>query len=551
MKRHPASRTVLLAALLGVALGCPERKPESLPTDAVDAVDAGTPRRGGTVVIGLSAALVTVNDLLSGASNVNSEVTRNLFLSLLEEQPDFEHHPPTFAPLLAQSYEWSADHKTLTFKLRDDVFWSDGVPVTAADVRFTWQAQTHPDVAWENSHSKQAITDVEVVSPKVVRFHFSRAYAKQLLDVNEGWILPQHAWSRLPFPQWRQNADWFREHLVVSGPFDVESWDPQQQVVLKRNERYFEPGKPYLDRVVLRTVSDQNALVSQLLSGALDFSTLTSAGDAARLAREPRLELRRYWSRTWVPIAWNAQRDPFSSAEIRRALTQAIDRQTIVETLWGEFARVTPSPIGGSVWAQDPALKPWPYDPAAARRIFAAQGFADRDGDGIIERNGKPFRFEITTNAGNQQRVDALVLIQEQLKRVGIAAIPRQIEFNSMNAQINSGDFDALVVGLTMDTGLDLTVQLGSRALAGDLNFARYENPEMDRLIRLSLEQIDFEHSKPYLFEIQRLQHRDQPYTLLWESQRFHAINRRLRGAVPNVLFSLAKLQDWWVVPGR
>lgn len=547
MKRHPAS-TVLLAALLGVALGCPERKPAPGPTDAVN---AGKPQRGGTVVIGLTAALVTVNDLLSGASNVNGEVTRHLFLTLLEEQPDFEHHPPTFAPLLAQSYEWSADHKILTLKLRDDVFWSDGVPVTADDVRFTWQAQTHPDVAWENIHAKQAITDVEVVSPKVVRYHFSRAYAKQLLDVNEGYILPRHAWSKLPFPEWRQNADWFREHLVVSGPFDVESWNPQQQVVLKRNVHYFEPGKPYLDRVVLRTVSDQNALVSQLLSGAIDFSTLTSAGDAKRLSQEPRLEIRRYWSRTWVPIAWNAQHDPFSSAEIRRALTQAIDRQTIVETLWGEFARVTASPIGGSVWAQDPSLKPWPYDPAAARRIFAAQGFADRDGDGILERNGKPFRFEIITNAGNQQRVDALVLIQEQLKRVGIEAIPRQIEFNSMNAQINSGDFDALLLGLTMDTGIDLTVQLGSRALAGDFNFARYENPEMDRLIQQSLDQVDFDHAKPYLFQIQHLQHRDQPYTLLWESQRFHAINRRLRGAAPNVLFSLSRLQDWWVVSGR
>lgn len=545
MRLHPFCRTALLAALLVTALGCPDR-PAAPP-----ATEIAAPQRGGTVVVGLTAALVSVNDLLSGASNVNSEVTRHLFLSLLEEQPDFEHHPPTFAPLLAESYEWSADRKTLTFKLRDDADWSDGVPVTADDVRFTWQAQTHPDVAWENAHSKGAITDVEVVSPKMVRFHFSRAYAKQLLDVNEGWILPRHAWSRLPFSEWRKNADWFREHLVVSGPFTVESWSPRQQVVLRRNERYFEPGKPYLDRLVLRTVADQNALVSQLLSGAIDFSTLTSAADAERLARDPRLEVHRYWSRTWVPIAWNAQRDPFSSAEVRRALTLAIDRQTIVETLWGSYARVIPSPIGASVWAYDPSLKPWPYDPAEARRILAVQGFADRDGDGVIERNGRPFRFEIATNAGNQQRVDALVLIQEQLKRVGIEAVPRQIEFNSMNAQINSGDFDALILGLTMDTGLDLTVQLGSRALAGDFNFARYESPEMDRLIRLSLEQIDFEKAKPYLFQIQHLEHRDQPYTLLWESQRFHAINRRLHGAQPNVLFSLSRLQDWWVAAER
>ncbi len=177
------------------------------------------PRRGGTVVTGWTAEPRRGQRLILPASQMNSEVQYRMFLHLVEEQPDFQDHPPTFKPLLAKSYEWSADHKILTFRLREDVVWSDGVPVTAEDVRWTWQAQIHPDVAWEGADSKRWITDVEVVDPHTVRFHFERAYAKQLLDANECPILPKHAWEKLPFSQWRQNNDWFRQHLVVDGPF--------------------------------------------------------------------------------------------------------------------------------------------------------------------------------------------------------------------------------------------------------------------------------------------------------------------------------------------
>jgi peptide/nickel transport system substrate-binding protein len=236
---------------------------------------------------------------------------------------------------------------------------------------------------------------------------------------------------------------------------------------------------------------------------------------------------------------------------VRRALTLAIDRKSLVETLWGPYARVAVSPVGGSMWAHDPTLLPLPYDPAEARRLLAAHGFADRDGDGVLDRGGKPFSFELITNAGNAQRIDALVIIQEQLKRVGIRALPRQVEFNSLSAQILAGDFDALLFGTTIDTGIDLTRQLGSPAVGGEPNFSRYRSAEMDRLLRQSLERTDFEHAQPDFIAIQRLQQRDQPYTSLWESKRFHAISSKVHGAEPNVLLSLFNLEDWWVAPSR
>jgi peptide/nickel transport system substrate-binding protein len=513
---------------------------------------AQTPRRGGTVVTGWATEPAGVNELIAPSNVPTTELRNLLFLQLIQEQPDFERHPPTFAPELARSYEFSPDHKTLTFHLRDDVVWSDGVPVTAEDVRWTWQAQIHPDIAWDNSFMKAEITDVEVVGPHTVRFHFKRAYAKQLLDVNEAAIFPKHAWEKLPFAKWRQGSEWFKEHLVVSGPFTVAAWQPQQQVVLQRNERYFKKDYPRLDRLVWRVVPDQSALMTQLASGEIDFVAQVSSADATRIKADPDLELIPYWfARLTVGVGWNCVRQPFADPEVRRALTLAIDRQAIVDTLWKEYGKVAVSPISSQVWAHDRSLEPWPYDPDQAQRILAAKGW--KDGDGILERGGKPFSFEITSNAGNQQRNDAAVMIQEQLKRIGVDARPRVMEFNTMLAESDAGNFDATVVGLGLDTSLDLTGYFHSSSIgeAEAMNFMRYSNPEVDRLIELSLSKLDIAEARPQLERLQQILHRDQPITFLWESQRLSVVNRRVRDVRPNVLFSLFNVEEWWVRPGR
>src|SRR6185503_5111141 len=139
---------------------------------------------------------------------------------------------------------------------------------TADDVRFTWQAQKSTDVAWPSSYLKDSIRDVEVMDAHTVRFHFTRAYPRQLLDANEGFILPKHTWSQLPFAKWADSGDWFRDHLFVDGPFTLERWKAQEEIVLRANPRYFEPGKPRLQQVVFRIVPDEAARLQELLGGA-------------------------------------------------------------------------------------------------------------------------------------------------------------------------------------------------------------------------------------------------------------------------------------------
>jgi peptide/nickel transport system substrate-binding protein len=512
-----APRFRCLAALLAAGVlclaGC-RREPAS----ATQSRTAG-PHRGGTVVTGWTSEPGGVNELIVPSSQPTNEMLFRVFLHLVEEQSDFDQHPPTLAPQLARSYDWSADHKILTFHL------------------------------WDNADSKQWITDVEVVDPHTVRFHFSRVYFKQLLDANEGLILPKHAWEKLPFSQWRKSADWFKQHLVVDGPFTIASWQPGQQIVLQRNERYYEKGFPRLDRVVMRLIPSQSAGLNQLLNGELDFVPQIAPGDVPRVKANPQIQLIALWFNIYVAVGWNNENPLFRDPEVRRALTLGIDRQTIVDTLLGPYGRVADSPIVQMVWAHDDTIKPWPYDPAEARRILAAKGWKDTDGDGVLDKGGKPFAFELITNAGNQLRTDATVMIQDQLKKIGVQAMPRQVEFNTLLSQTNDGKFAAAILGFTMDTSLDMRSNFHSQSVGNGANYVRFRNPEMDRLIEQAASQPDVLAARPYLDQIQQLVHRQQPVTFLWESQRLTAVNKRVKDVRPTLAFSFFNLKEWWVEP--
>lgn len=537
---------ILLAALLAACGNSGDPQPESA------ANGTATPQRGGTIVAGATTDPLSVNDLIVTTTLPSNEVLFRVFQHLVEEQPDFTEHPATFTPQLAESWDWSEDHKTLTFHLRKDAVWSDGVPLTAEDVRWTWQAQTHPAVAWDSAYMKDYIRDVEVVDPHTVRFHYTRAYVKQLLDANEGLILPKHRWSKLPFEKWRESSDWFKQNMVASGPFKIASWTPQQELVMARNERYWEKDRPYLDRVVLRVVPDSSSMINQFLNGDLDFVAQVTVTDAARIAERPELSIVSYWSNLYVVIAWNGQRPLFADPEVRRALTLATDRQAIVDTLLPDGnGRVGITPILQEIWAHDKTLKPWPYDPAEARRILAAKGWRDTDGDGILDRGGRKFSFELTSNAGNQLRNDAAVMIQRQLRNVGIEATPRILEFNALVTDTRNGKFDATVLGFSLDTSLDLSGNFHSSSIKDGDNFFHYSNPEVDRLIGLAASQTDPLKAEPYIHQIEREIHRDQPLTFLWESKRLSAVNKRIHDARPNIQAGFFNLKDWWVEPRR
>jgi len=535
--RHGA--TTLLLALAAIACQRAASAPPAEPRQAAPA------SASSTLVVASNGELSGVNELaVSVTRRFDQDVQGALFLHLLRERPDYQQHPPTFEAQLARSWELSPDRRLLTFHLRDDVQWNDGQPVTAADVRFTWQAQTSKEVGWASAYLKESIADVEVVDPHTVRFHFTRVYPTQLLDANEGLILPAHAWGQLPFGKWLQSGDWFRDHLVVDGPFTIERWKPQEELVLRRNPRYFERGKPHLGRIVFRVVPDEAARMQELLAGAAQVVEAVPPDRAEEVTRTAGRRLVPVWTRQYTAIVWNTKRPPLEQPEVRRALTLAIDRAGLVEALWRGHARVADSPILSTVWAHAPDLRALPYDPAEARRLLAAHGFADTDGDGVLELRGKPFRLEISTTSGNQVRHDALVLIQEQLARAGIAVDPVFREPGAEMAQRQAHEFTGALTAWGMPTDLDLRYAFDGRDPDGT-NWGGYRNAELDRLLDAIAAQRDWSEVQPLLARAQQLIAADQPYTFLWEPQSLIGIDARVSGARPNALSTFWAIEDW------
>lgn len=533
----------IFVGLLSI-LGCrPEPEGDTLTAQPVE------PQRGGTMVIATKSDLAGVNPLIGQINASTQSVLDRMFLELFDERPDFADHPPTFEPEIALERTWSEDHLRLRIALRDDLVWSDGVPLTADDVVWTWRMQTSEEIQWNQAGSKEDITSIRALSDHVVEVLYSERSDSQIWDLNEGAILPKHAWSRLPASRWHENLDWFVEHLVVSGPYQLERWDRGQQVVLRRNESYADPDLPRIDRLVFKQVPEERNQVGQLLSGQLDFVLNVPLEDTQESSRTRDVVFKPYPGGQYNFICWNLLNPLFSAVHTRQALTMAIDRQAIIDAALFGRAKLSDSPILSTVWAHNRELEPWPYDPKRALALLAREGWTDTDEDGVLDLDGQPFAFELLTNVGSRPRVDATVMIQEQLRRVGIDVRVRNLEFNTLSELVYSHRFDAFLLGWSVDTSLDQGSIFHSRSIDKAGNLGSYSNPELDRLIDLSNSDVDADARARALGRIQEIIHYEQPYTFLWESERLAGISKRVQGATPNALDPLFEIETWWLLP--
>ena len=532
--------TAFAAVLVFIASAC--GSPDQPPT--APAAD-GPPGPGGTVVVGLLSDIQSWNPYLSEDSATDNLLAL-VYPSLAVEQPDYHLHPPTFAPALAESWSWSEDHLELTLELDPDARWSDGVPITSRDVVFSWKAQISPELDWLFASAKNDISSVEALDDHRVRVTYNRFYPYQFMDLNDGAIVPAHAWETIPFDEWT-STDW-SQHVVAGGPFKLGKHTRQQEIVLERNPGYFRSGLPYLDRLVFRVVPSDQGLITQLLAGELDFVRSIPPSDVPRVRSHSDLELVAFEDRAYTHICWNTSRPDLADPRVRTALTMAIDREALVDVVYGGFARIGVGPVLSSFWAFNRELEPTPFDPVTATALLAEAGWTDGDGDGLVDRDGEPLTIELLAPAENQLRQDIAILVQEDLKRIGVRVEPRFVEWGTLIAVMRDGAFDGVVNKWEEPTRVDLE-EIWTSPVEGEfsLNSGRYSNPEVDRLLAGFAELDAFADQKPVVDRIQELIVADQPYTFLVENVRLAAINTRVRGAKVNAATPYFNIDEWYV----
>jgi len=535
-------RAVALATAVALLLltGC-----GSDPEPQVASPATEEPQRGGVAVLGSISDVDSWNEYVT-RQTLAGHLLRRIYLRLAQENGDGQQRPQSYSPLLAESWEFGDDGSSLTFQLRE-ASWSDGTPITADDVLFTWEVQRSESIPWIGAGAKERIESVEVEDDRRVTFRFDGSYPYMLADAVEGGILPRHIFGSVPFEEWATH-DWSTVR-VASGPMMLDSHEAGHQIVLTRNPAYYDTSTPRLDKLVVRIVPDASSLVTQLRTGEVDLMLGVTPKDADRLERDGSAELVDYDYPGYDYLGWNGSRAPFDDPQLRRALTLAIDREALVEELLYGYGRVSHGPVFSQWWGANRELVPLPFDRDEARRLLAEQGYATVDDAGEPLNEGRTLSLELLTNSGNTLRESMLVKIQQHLALVGVDVRVQPLEMRTMRQKVGSGDYDGYLGGWVFLGKIDLKALFGSESVPPrGVNVVSYRSEEVDRLFSELDRASTWQEMKPLLDRIQQEIHEDQPYSFLYESRKIAAHTPRLAGVrIANAGDPLSGLGEYWV----
>jgi peptide/nickel transport system substrate-binding protein len=459
-------------------------------------------------------------------------------------------------PRLAKSWEVNRDTTLLTFHLRDDVWWQDGVRTSAYDVKFSYDLARNPKTGYVYAGLWTFYGQAE--APDSFTFRIRLRPHAEYMDVWRTFApVPEHVLRGVP-PERMAGHPFGTRRPVGNGPFIFASRTPGQQWVFDANPRWPRElgGRPYVDRLVYRVIPEPATLLTELLTGGIDVYPGMPPQFAERVKATDRAVLVDFPDLSYEQITWNERRPPFGDARVRRALTLAIDRRRLVEAVRAGYGRVANSTVAPELWMHDArAGADLAYDTAAARRLLAEAGFADRDGDGVLESaDGRPFRFTLKVAHGNRERADIAEIVQADLRRVGIAVEVREVEFNTLQATASDArkrDFDAMVLGWKPEFHLDDSDVLACAKRDQPLQFSGYCSAEADRLMDSVQIVGDRRAALPLWARYQRLIARDQPLTLLYYANRLVGIGRRVHGVSLDARGDWVGVERWWIDPAR
>ena len=444
-----------------------------------------------------------------------------------------------YEPALAESWEWSDDRRSITFTLREGARWSDGEPIDASDVVFTWKAQTADGVPWQGIGSKRLVQEVAAVEgdPRRVIFHFGEPYATQFRDAVEGPILPEHAFSSIPFAEWKE-TNWATV-AVSSGPFVLDEYSRGERLIFSRNPHYFVEGLPRVDRVVVQIVSEASLRTAQLRAGEADLLLRLAPAELEQFGDD--IGIVSYLARDVEMIGWNFEHEAFSDPRVRRAMTLAIDRQVLVDNLLHGEGVVSPSLVSSYQAAFNANIKPLPYDIHEARRLLQQAGYATDD-----QPSGRKLSFTLLTNTGNPLRMDTAVTLQSMLAQVGVEMRIETIESRSFGGRLMAGEYDAFLRGLALSGAPDeLRVIFGPE---GNYNYMRFRDAEIGSTLDAIEGAADWATIKPGVDFVQERVHDEQAVTVLFEKRALAAHSGRLQGVRIDVpADSLARLEHFWL----
>jgi peptide/nickel transport system substrate-binding protein len=529
-------------------LATPTRVPRPV-LGFLDESREGPPSSGGVLRRRLFGEPGTLNAVLQTSAPeayVLQYIQRNLL--------DFDSRM-NLVPALAERWEVSADGRDYTFTLRADAVWEDGTAVTSRDAVFTIEKIVDPKVASTVFKPVfDGLESVEAIDARkfVARFREPYVFRPMAFVVP---LLPAHRFARAGnrgFSRSRENRA-----PLSDGPYRLVSWKTQESLTLERNPRYWgEPGR--FDRIVFRIVPDDTTAYRLLREGELDEDLINTAirdralgdssfGSCCRVVE--------FYNLDYNYIALNNRSPFFADARVRRAMTMLLDRASIVRNLYKGSARIISGPWAPDSPAYDPSVPPLPFDPKAAAVLLDEAGWRDTDGDGVRDRAGREFSFELLVSAGSAAGQEIDEILASELARVGVRARVRSLEWGSFVERVDAGDFEAASLAWSsVDPNPDpYPYWHSSQCAPKGLNDGCYRNPEADRLMEQARRETDPKRREEIFHRLHRIFREDAPAIFVVNASQKYALRRTIRGLVtsPLGLYGIwPGPLSWWLAPG-
>lgn len=518
-------------------------------TVATKETDVSTPRdqQGGQYRSTSTSDAVSFHPYVtsdSASSGYQATVWASGLLRLDENTLDY-------IPNMAESYSISEDGLTFTFKLRPDLKWSDGEPLTAHDFQYAYDNATKPENEYPYLSQLEFIKSYKALDDQTLEVKIGEVYAPALGQM-AGLItpLPKHIWEKLDWSDPEKNPE-ILNPTVVSGPYKLKEWKRDQYALFEANESYWYHGAPNITESSVEIVPDSDISYEKMKSGEADTGTILpeQLEEARKL---PNVNLYEWWSvsASTTFVGFNLREGfPTHDIHIRYGLNYAVDKETLTdEVMLGQGKRVC-SIYPETNWAYTPDVECYDYNLDEAKKEFAQAGYTFTDGK-LLDKDGQQLKLKLLYGPNtNKVRELIAVTLQDYLREVGIEVEVQGLEWASFLEAFRSEkpDWDMVILSVNSTPEPHTSFPWWTKDNIPQLNFGAYLNPEVEKLFQEAAATYELKVRKEKYGEIQKIIAQDAPRIFLYYSKSWSGQNKRIQGIIPTRLGIGWNSDDWYI----
>ncbi|WP_301172874.1 ABC transporter substrate-binding protein [Brevibacillus nitrificans] len=546
MKRINRSISIAAVASLLLLAGCGGGNTATSGTGSsatpTNSGGSTTSAAGKTMFLGLVNPPILFNPINS-ADVASQFVEKFMFDSFLEMEA-----PLKFVPKLADSFE-TTDNQTYTIKINKDAKWSDGKPVTAEDVAFTFNLIANPKVEisvgsylsmFEGTKDTGKLEDgktelpaVKVIDEKTIEFKTKAPVDPNMIKEQLGtklMILPKHALEKID-PAALSQDPFMQKPTVTNGPFKFVQYKKDQYVEFEKNPDYY-LGAPQLDKMFIKIMPAPN-LVAQLQTGELQMNIGNGIGKIPPQDYETVKKFENVTTKSEAQYGFQTMMfntEKITDPRVRQAITYALDRQQIVDKLLRGYGEIVDGPYTSVSPYLDKNLEKYSYNVEKAKQL--------------LQEAGWDFNRELNfvVPLGNKVREQSADILTQNLKAIGLKVKVSTFDFPTIMQKAKAGDYELLLMGLTFTLDPEVSSLYSS---IGSFNFMNYNNPKVDELLLKGKAEANPEKRKQIYNELQAIWNQDVPLISLYSDSDFFAYSKQVATGEPKIFGFHNHLEKW------